>query len=308
MAAALAATAQQTSNQLFQEALRLFSEDRPSAAEPLLRQALQQRPRWFEARFLLGAALVSLARPVDAIPELRLAHQLNPANLDCAKLLAAQYLSLDQPGPALAILRPRLTSALPAPDEELLLLGIEALHLRNSPGDAAEALRLCTRGLVRYPRSAPMLTWRGYAQREQGAMTEAKASLEAALKLEPNDASALALLADVTRRQGYYAEALLLFNEVLRRLPIDIDAMIGKSRTLAAMGQSVEALEALRSAVTAAPSIAALRLELSQLCSKLDDRDCAAREAAEFKRLRQPGETKATLPPGLRNIGPPPRN
>ena len=305
----MAATAQ-TPNRLFQEALRHFSEDRPAAAEPLLRQALQQRPRWFEARFLLGTALVSLAHPAEAVAELRLAHQLNPASLDCAKLLAAQYLSLDQPGPALAILRPRL-AAPPPPDQELFLLAIEALHLRNSPGDAAEALRLCTRGLARFPRSAPMLTWRGYAYREQGAMTEAKSSLEAALQLETDDATARALLADVNRRQGYYPEALLLYNEALRQAPLDIDALSGKSRTLAAMGQSAEALEALQSAVTAAPLVATLRLELSQLCSKLDDRDCATREAAEFQRLRQKGETKASLPPGLRNstqTQPPPRN
>ena len=295
--AALSAATAQTPDQLFQQALDQFSADRPAAAEPLLRDALKARPQWFEARFVLGSVLVSLGRSDEAVKELAAAHRLHPTHLDCTKLLASEYLALERAGEALPLLKPLLMGQA---DEETLLLSIEAFHLRNAPGDTEEALRLCNRGLARFPKSAPMLTWRGFALREKGQLSDARQSLEAALKLAPEDGAAVALLADVARRQGSYPEALRLFNDALRLDPRNSEALVGKSRTLAAMDQISEALEALGAAVAILPGTAVLRLELSQLYSKLGNADAAAREAAEFRRLRASPQ-QHRLPRGLHN-------
>ncbi|MGH9719724.1 MAG: CDC27 family protein, partial [Bryobacteraceae bacterium] len=127
---AVAAASAETPESLYRQAVNHFSGQRFDAAESLLRDAVKQRPRWFEARFLLGASLVSLGRAAEAVEQLEAARRLNPAHLDCAKLLAAEYLGLDKPTEALAALRPLLTAT--RSDEELLLLAIEALEVRGN--------------------------------------------------------------------------------------------------------------------------------------------------------------------------------
>jgi tetratricopeptide (TPR) repeat protein len=285
-----------TPEQLYQQALQNFSEQRFAATESLLRDVIRQRPRWFEPRFLLGATLVSLRRPAEGVVELEQAHRVNPAHLDCVKLLAAEYLGLNRPADTIRVLQPRLIKT---PDEETLLLGIEALHVLDDPGDADEAFRLGTLGVKRFPRSARMLAWHGYALRERGSLPLAQRTLEAVLSLNPEDLASKGLLGDVLRRQGLFDQALRLFDEALRQAPGDEEALIGRARTLAAMGRTQEALEAMQNAVGAAPGVARLRLEISQLHAKLGDRESAAREAAEFRRLRG-SEASRTIPAGLR--------
>jgi tetratricopeptide (TPR) repeat protein len=287
----------ETPERLYEQALRNFSEQRFGDAGDLLRDAVSQRPKWFEARFLLGATLVSLGRPDEAIEQLQAAHRLNPSHLDCGKLLAAEYLGLDRAANAIGVLRPFL--AKPKPDEEVLLLGIEAMHVRNDAGDADEALRLGTVGLKRFPRSARMLAWHGFALRERGKLSEARRSLEAALALSPDDLASKGVLGDVLLREGRLEEAIRLFEQILQRAPMDEEALIGRARTLAAMGKTAEALDAMRAAVRASPDVARLRLEISQLYAKAGDRENAAREAEEFRRLRG-SERDRPIPASLR--------
>jgi len=287
----------QTPERLFEQALGHYTQQRPGEAEGLLREALKQRPKWFQARFLLGAILVSLGRPAEAVQHLEAAHGLDPSHADCAKLLAAEYLGLNRPAESLRVLRRLLRT----PDEESLLLAIEALHARNDAGDSGEAYQLGALGLKRYPDSARLLAWHGFALRERGEFDEARRSLEAALQLAPDDLGTRGILGDVLRREGRLEEALRVFDLVLTEDPADDEALIGKGRTLAAMGKTGEALRVMQAAIRAAPQAARLRLELSQLYARLGDSEGAAREAAEFRRLREAhGENR--LPHGLRSV------
>ena len=295
MATALFAAAD-TPERAFEAALRNFTEQHYEESARLMRPVIKQRPAWFDARFLLGASLVSLGRSTEAIEQLAVAHRLNPRHLDCIKLLAAEYLALERATAALTILRAPLKN----PDEEIYLLAIQALYTRNNDTtDADEALALSTQAVKRFPKSARVFTWRGYALRERGELPEAKQSLESALQIAPDDVAAAGLLADVIRREGRYEEALRLFDQVLRQAPEDEEAIIGKSRTLIAMGRTGEALEVVSAAVRATPDVARLRVELSQLYAKLGDRENSAREAAEFRRLRG-SQREHTIPSGLR--------
>jgi tetratricopeptide (TPR) repeat protein len=277
------------------EALEAFSTQRYDVAEKLLRETIAKRPT-FDARFLLGATLVALGRNSEAVQHLAAAHKQNTAHLDCAKLLAAEYLGLDRAGEALKVVTPLLARR--TADEELLLLAIEARHVRNDAGDAEEALRLSERGLARNPKSARLLAWRGFALRDAGALPEARKSLEAALKLEPDDIASRAMLADVFRLQGSNDKALKLFDQALAQAPTDEEALVGKARTLASMGKVDGAIDTMKAAVQASPETARLRLQLSQLYAKRGDTESAAREAAEFRRLR--GSSRdSSIPSGL---------
>jgi len=290
--------AAETPDALYRRALESFSGQRYEIAESLLREAVERRPRWFEARFLLGASLVSLGRAAEAIDELKTARRLNPAHLDCAKLLAAEYLGLERASEALAVVDPLMAKK--SADEELLLLAIEARHLSGEPGDAEEAMRLCNLGLSRYPKSARLLAWRGYALRRQGAFAMARESLEAALQIAPGDWTAQTLLADVLLREGSSEKALRLFEQVLAHAPADDEALAGKAGALASLGKADEAIAVLETAVRAAPDAPRLRLELSRLYAQRGDRESAALQAAEFRRLRA-ARTQPAIPAGLRS-------
>lgn len=292
LAAALFAAAEPP-ERAFEVALRNFTEQHYEDSARVLRDVVKQRPRWFDARFLLGASLVSLGRSTEAIEQLEVAHRLRPSHLDCTKLLASEYLKLERATSALTILRPPF-------DEELYMLAIEALYMRNNDTtDAQQALALSAQAVKRYPHSARLFTWRGYALRERGELSEAKQSLEAALKIAPDDVAAAALLADVIRREGHYEEALSLFDRVLKKSPEDEEAIIGKSHTLTSLGKTAEALELVSAAVKSTPDVARLRVELSQLYAKLGDRESSAREASEFRRLRG-SQKEQTIPSSLR--------
>jgi tetratricopeptide (TPR) repeat protein len=285
----------QTSGRLFEEAVGHFSGRRFDEAEPLLRKVVAQRPKWFDARFLLGATLVSLGRSAAAVEHLEAARRLNPAHLDCAKLLAAEYLALDRANDALPFLRPLASSK--AADEEIFVLTIEALYAGNHP---SEALTTAARALKRFPRSPRILAWRGFALREQNDLSGARQSLEAALALDPADAISRCLLADVARREGRLEEALSQFDQVLRESPGDAEAVVGKARTLAALGKLAEGAELLQRAVDASPDLARLRLELSQFYLKSGHAEKASQQAAEYRRLRTSSGVVA-IPSGLRS-------
>jgi predicted Zn-dependent protease len=111
------------------------------------------------------------------------------------------------------------------------------------------------------------------------------------------------LLADVARREGRHEEALTQFDQVLRETPDDEEAIIGKARTLAAVGKTAVALELLRAAVLNAPRVARLRLELSQFYLKSGDAESASSESAEYRRLRT-ATSGAAIPSGLRSRQP----
>jgi tetratricopeptide (TPR) repeat protein len=285
----------QTPERLFEQAADHFSAGRFEQAERLLRKAAAQRPKWFEARFLLGAALIGLRNSAAAVEQLEAARRLNPGHVDCAKLLAAEYLALDRANDALAFLRPMAASK--AADEEIFLLTIEALYAGNHPG---EALAAAEAALKRFPQSPRILAWRGFALREQNDLAGARQSLEAALRRDPADAISRGLLADVARREGRLDDALAGFEQVLLEWPRDEEALVGKARTLAGLGKLREGLEALQKAVEMAPQLARLRLELSQFYLKSGDADKAAQQAAEYRRLRA-ASSAAPIPAGLRS-------
>jgi tetratricopeptide (TPR) repeat protein len=269
----------------YQHALELYSHDRFAEAHDVLRAAARTSPRSFPVRFLAGATLVRLNRVNESIEELRVAHRLNPSHADAAKLLAAQCLAAGRPAEALAALQRLLKAA--APDEETYLLAVQSHQHMGDLDAIATALPIAERALKQFPASAGLMAWKGFALAELGRPAEARPLLETALRLDAGSAAARATLADVLRQEGDYPAAIEAFRQVLNETPGDITARIGLGRALAASGEHEAALDQLRAAVTQAPGDARARLALSRLYAQLGDRENAAREAAEFRRLRR---------------------
>jgi len=156
------------SESLYDQALRLYSQQRYEQAEPILRQAVVKHPRSVPVRFLLGSTLLKLKRDDEALRELKMGNQLNPARADVAKLLASEYLRARQPAVAIEVVLALLRTT--PPDEETFVLLSTAYETRAKPGDAEVARRLIEQGLKRYPRSARLRA----ASRRLQASAEAK--------------------------------------------------------------------------------------------------------------------------------------
>ena len=262
---------------LYQEALGDYQRQQYKQAEAKLRKVLATAPGSFDARFLLGATLIHLDRGADAIVELRSAVSLNPGHLDARKLLATEYLRAGQPGAVIDLFPNRLS------DEETHLLLLQAYHDRGDAPDAEAAVQLALRGLSRFPRSARLNTWLGYALGESGRTQEARQRLEKAIALDQADPLPRVFLAGVLAREQNFGEAIRLYREVLAASPDDVDARVGLARALASAGLHEEALAALKGMPESSPR---LHLELSRIYSKMGRGEEAARHAEIYRRLK----------------------
>ena len=284
LALALAAQPTKPSQSAYDEAARLYSAQDFEQAERVLREAVSRQPRSASLRFLLGATLLQLQRNDNALGELREAARLDPRNRDTAKLLASELVAQKQYAEAIRYLTP-LVARQPG-DEETYLLLTQAYYDRGEAGDNERAIDTADQGLKRYPRSAGLLTSKALALRELGRLAEARKLLEQALRLHPGLIQAQAVMADVFHRQGDHASAIPLFRAVLATDAGHVESRVGLSRALAATGATEEALAEMNRAKELTPDNARIRLELSQLYSKLGMADRAREEAEAFRKLR----------------------
>ena len=268
----------------YDEATRLYAEQRFDQAERVLTEALKNQPRSASLRFLLGATLLQLKRDDEAIQQLREAVRLDPRHRDAVKLLAAELIGHHEYSEAIRILTPLM--ALRPTDEESYLLLTQAYHDRADADDNQRAISAADQGLKQYPRSPGLLTSKGLALREDGRLQEARQLLENALRLNPGLTQAQAVLADVLSRLGNHTSAIPLFRAVLAVDEGNVESRVGLSRDLVAAGHTGEAIAELNQAKKLAPQNAQIRLELSQVYSKLRMTDRAREEAEAFRQLR----------------------
>lgn len=88
------------------------------------------------------------------------------------------------------------------------------LLLIDSKAPAAAIIRM-TEAIAEFPNSAKLQIVLGVAQQTDGKSTEARASFERALKIEPNSVTALAYLATSLIEQAQYAEAAKTYEKAL---------------------------------------------------------------------------------------------
>jgi len=268
----------------FEQAVRDFEQERYAEAEHNLHKAIAAAPRSFDARFLLGATLVHLGRGAEAIEQLKRACVLRPGHLDALKLLSAELLRAGDAGEVIRRLKGK--PAVHPKDEELHLLLLEAYHDRADTGDVEAGLTLARQSLKRFPKSAAVRLWMGFALRDNGQLIEAKQYLEEASRLDPTDPQPLSALAEVYFRENRFEEARIRFDAVLAKHERYFPALLGLARSMAELneaGSSVALLEKARSWAGEEPQ---LHLELSRLYARLGE-SAKARQAAEaFRRLK----------------------
>jgi len=245
----------------FDAGLQHFQRGEFAQARTMLERAVKTQPRSFEARFVLGAALVELRETTAAIDVLRAAVALQPAHLDARKLLAAQLIAAKRFKEATAVVQPV--------DEETHLLLIEA---RQGAGDSRGAYALATAAAQRFPKSAQIAAWLGFQHQFAGRFEEAKAALGRALAIEPALPMALQLMGEVHLKEENFAEAV----RWLRQAPPDVESALLLSRALMELGQLEDALAAL----AGLSQERRMHLQRSKLYFRLGDETKAREEAA----------------------------
>ncbi|MGD0223508.1 MAG: tetratricopeptide repeat protein [Terriglobia bacterium] len=118
------------------------------------------------------------------------------------------------------------------------------------------------------------------------AWHEALSELQQELTLDPRSAQAEYEIGEVYRKHGQLNEAVTAFRKALEINPSATPARLGLAKALLQLGQKTEALSALEPAAKTDPDDPSVHFLLAQIYRELGRADDAAKEEAEFKRLK----------------------
>lgn len=194
----------------------------PGKAIPLLRAALQTRPKDAEARELLGQAHLQAGDPAGAVKEFRRAIALgrdSPAN---RMALARAHLLRGEFDDALA----RLASARDESDPVWQTLSGE---VRAARGAAADAMPFYTQAIALDPAASDAYLGLARAHMSLGDLAAAEAVLKQALEHKLDGDSLWLLQGQLGLAQRNYDEALRAFGRVLAQRPAHELALLGSA-------------------------------------------------------------------------------
>jgi tetratricopeptide (TPR) repeat protein len=240
---------------------------------------------------------------------------------------------------ALAISALRQAIAL-APDQEANYLDLGGV-LRGGRSLPA-ALRVATQGVESFPKSARMWSLKGSVELRMSHYPDAITSYSRAYELDPNDAGALLGLGKAREGRGSSAEAAKTFEEGAQKFPRDarfaleyaflllrrVDAgdKTAKPRAVEFLhkalaidpssaeahyqlgnlaledGRAKEAFDELQKAAQLEPDASKVHFALARACRRLGQKEAAAREMAEFQKLKELEQSmNHNAPAGMRS-------
>jgi protein O-GlcNAc transferase len=223
--------------QLLAEANRLLQIGQLSAAEPLLRQVLQARPREADALHALGVICLHTRRPEEAIELLRQALAARPSFVEAHGNLGMALFAANKPEEAAAAFQTALQLQ---PDHAPILCNYGTLL--RATGNLDQAVLQFQNAIALKPHDADAYFNLANTLRDQGRIPEAIDAYRAAINLQPNYGEALHNLAFVLRDEGKLEEAMLEFQRAMSCSPPFSRSLGGKAIVLADLGRLAEAL------------------------------------------------------------------
>lgn len=131
-------------------------------------------------------------------------------------------------------------------------------------GKYDESLLNLNESLKREPKNAVALRYRANALIAKGRLNEAVADLRSAIAIEPLIETKINL-ARAYARTRQYAEAISLYQEILKAEPSNAEARADLAAVMIESGKGDEAIAQLESLIKAEPNRAALRAQLAEL-------------------------------------------
>jgi tetratricopeptide (TPR) repeat protein len=163
-------------------------------------------------------------------------------------------------------------------------------ELLESDGDYPHAVDQYRRALAAEPKVPGLRRALGVAllnsSQDASARSEARREFEAELKLNPRDAQAEYELGEIAWWERRAGDAAVHYAHALEMQPNFIEALLGLAKVRFLSGQSAEARKLLAQAVEVEPANEVAHYRLAQVARQLGEEDAAAKEFAEFKRLR----------------------
>jgi Flp pilus assembly protein TadD len=250
-------------------------------SETYLRKALELRPNSFEANSLLAVLYVNENRNSEAIEMLRAANRERSGNVKVLALLGEQYLHgryFDEATQSLSeVVR------LKPDDSRLRYLLIEA-YQKNQ--DYSKALTAAQDALRAFSSDARAHFEVGQQMANLGRYQDARPYYEDAIRINASFTEAYDSLGELQFRSGEYQAALQSFEKARSLDSQNAAAQRGIGRTLIRLGRYHEALTEIGESIATHPDDAELHFALSQVYTRLGDRERAADAAATFQRLR----------------------
>ncbi len=225
-----------TKEELFSEGVKQLKENNPNSAIIYLKNALEKDPIFFDARFQLAKAYLATGKYESAESELLKLSRQNPASKEVKIELARAYIRLSKPDEALK----ELTEYINDPNN------IEAVELAGLAhaikGNYATAESLLKKAALHSNSDSRITISLAHVYSEMGKNEDANEHLKAVLKKEPNNKSALHLLADLQKKEKNFDDALKIYDQILNANDSDIEALSKKCLLLIDKQKYEEAL------------------------------------------------------------------
>jgi tetratricopeptide (TPR) repeat protein len=250
--------------------------------EPLLRSQPPDSPEVQRLRILLGMAHYGVGEYAGAVPYLREAMARDPQNLPYRLVLAESCLRSKQYQCVLKVYHQILM--LNAESAEADMLAGEAL---DEMGDHAGAIKQFRAAVKADPKQPDVHFGLGYLLWTQNQFEEAARQFQLEVDNAPNDAQALAYLADSNVRVNHPEVARPILEKALRLNPRQELAYLDLGILDAAAGEKEEALREFKTASRLNPDDVQVHWRLARLYESMGRTKEARSEFAQTKHLNK---------------------
>jgi tetratricopeptide (TPR) repeat protein len=160
-------------------------------------------------------------------------------------------------------------------------------HIDRADNNLEQAIKWLHRGVAVQPEDTGLHVWMAGMLLQTGAITAAQAAAEQVLLLQPTDAAALKILAEVAQRGGDFSTAITIVRRAMLSTPNDTHLQAWLAQLLMQSGALADAqVQAERTLAMDAANSAALRclVEIALREKRLDDAAKWARTVAQVVR------------------------
>ncbi len=278
----LSACAERDPQKLLESARLHLAQNNHPAAIIQLKNALQESPELAEARFLLGQTLLHSGDAVGAQTELQKARDLGYAPDQVTPLLVRSRIAQGQ---FRQVTQEFAQVELTAPQARAELHTLLAVAWRQQGNQAAFDASL-QQALKLQPEYAPALVEQARLQAAQRDFSAALAQLERVLKTEPGNADALKLKGDIWLfGNDDPAQALAAYRAAVQARPQLQEARVAVIRVLLSQGALEEAAREIDALATLAPGGPHTLYVQTQLAFQKEDFKVARERAQQLLKL-----------------------